>query len=304
MRRFVAMLFAVVLGAGAVLAGSAGPASAVTNGDIVFSDGNLFLVHSDGTGVRQLTFSGDANNPSWSPDAKSIAYDHAGDIWVLQLGQKPRRVTFNGQSSDPTWSADGSRIAYTRVVRLYLRDIYVVPSAGGASTRVSWMAGAGCTSLQPTWAPNSSIFYVRESATSQCAEGIYRQQPGQSAHLAVADASASKPDVSTDNQHLLFLAPCDPSSCNGEEGWMTTLTGGTRRPIADQYLCAMGDLCLQTVVASPGGGWVDAATYGTDEEGLIETCFQGAHFQSGAIVNTAPQFCLSRPAYDFDVLAG
>lgn len=308
MRRLVAVLVSLVLGSGLLVAGPAGPALAATpNGDIVFSDdyanNDLFLVHDDGTGAQRLTFTGDAHNPAWSPDGTSVAYDHAGDIWVLRLGRQPRRVTFNGQSLDPAWSPDGTNIAYTHAVRLYLRDIFIVPAAGGASTRVSWNANAGCTADWPAWAPSSSIFYVRESAISICTQGIYSQQVGQPAHLAVADPFASKPQVSTDAAHLLFLAPCDPSICNGEEGWMTTLTGGTRRAAADQYICAEGDLCLHNVVNAPAGGWVDAATFADIDTGAYVTCFQGAHFVNGVVVDNAPQFCLPRPAYDFDIRA-
>jgi hypothetical protein len=308
MRRVVAVLFAMVLGSGFVVAGPGSQALAATaNGDIVFSDDNanndLFLVHDDGTGTRRLTFTGDAHNPVWSPDGTSVAYDHAGDIWVLRLGQKPRRVTFNAQSFDPAWSPNGTKIAYSRAVRLYLRDIFVVPAAGGTSTRVSWIANAGCTDVAPAWAPSSSIFYVRESAISTCTGGIYSQQVGQPAHLAVADPFASKPQVSTDAAHMLFLAPCDPNFCNGEEGWMTTLSGGTRRAVADQYTCAEGDLCLENVVNAPVGGWVDAATFADVDTGEFLTCFQGAHFVNGGVVDNAPQFCLLRPAYDFDIRA-
>jgi dipeptidyl aminopeptidase/acylaminoacyl peptidase len=309
MRKLVAVLFAVVLGTGFVVAGPTAQALAATsNGDIVFSDDNanndLYMVHDDGTGTRRLTFSGDAHNPAWSPDGQSVAYDHAGDVWVLRLGQKPRRVTSNGQSFDPVWSPDGTRLAYSRAVRLYLRDIFVVPAAGGSSTRVSWMAKAGCTDVQPAWAPNSAIFYVRESAIATCTEGIYRQQIGQAAQLAVADPFASEPQVSTDNQHLVFLAPCDPNDCNGDEGWMTTLAGGNRRAVTpDHYYCAEGELCLETVVNAPAGGWVGAGTFADVDANEFVTCYYGGHFVNGVVVDNAPQFCLPTLAYDFDIRA-
>jgi hypothetical protein len=303
MRGAVAVLFALVLGVGLVVVGS-GQASAATNGDIVFADGDLYVVHPDGTGVRRLTFSGDANNPSWSPDGHSVAYDHAGDIWVLALGHAPRRLTYNGQSFDPTWSPDGTKIAYSRAVRLYLRDIFVVPSAGGSSTRVSWMAGAGCTSVQPTWSATGVLFYVRDSAIAQCNEGILAQPVGSRAHVVVSDPYATLPDVTADGSHLLFLSPCDPNFCNGSGGWETTTTGGDRHEIVDRYLCAMGELCLQAFVASPAGGWVEAATYAEEDTGFFETCFQGAHEDAtGQVITGAPQFCLLRPAYQFDVRA-
>jgi hypothetical protein len=304
MRRVLAVLFALLLGVGLTVLGS-GQASAATSGDIVFADGDLFVVHSDGTGVRQLTFTGDANDPSWSPDGQSVAYDHAGDIWVLALGHAPRRLTFNGQSFDPTWSPDGTKIAYSRAVRLTLRDIFVVPSAGGSSTRVSWMTRAGCTSAEPTWSPTGVLFYVRHSAIAQCTEGIVAQRLGSIGHVVVPDPVAKLPDVTADGTHLLFLSPCDPNFCNGNGGWETTTTGADRHEIVDRYLCAMGDLCLEGIIASPAGGWVEAATFAEEDTGFFETCFQGAHEDAtGQVVTTAPQFCLSRPAFQFDVRAG
>jgi hypothetical protein len=307
MRKVLTILFATVLAVAAVVV--VGPAAqaltAAANGDIVFSDGDLFVMHDDGSVVTQLTFAGDANNPAWSPDGKSVAYDHAGDIWVLRIGQQPRRVTFNQQSSDPVWSPDGTKLAFARAVRLYLRDIFVVPAAGGTPTRVSWSAKAGCTDVQPAWAPSSTMFYIRESAISTCTEGIYAQTAGHPARLAVAGTNISRLQVSTDAAHLIFLSPCAPSDCNGDEGWMTTLTGGNRRALtANSYLCAEGDLCLHNVVNAPAGGWVDAGTYSDPDTGFFETCFQGAHFVNGLVVDNSPSFCLSRPAYDFDIRAG
>jgi Tol biopolymer transport system component len=54
-------------------------------GDIVYSvaaddttGGDLWLVHSDGTGATQLTISGTVTNPSWSPNGRRIAFVQAG----------------------------------------------------------------------------------------------------------------------------------------------------------------------------------------------------------------------------------
>jgi hypothetical protein len=120
----------------------------------------------------------------------------------------------------------------------------------------------------------------------------------------VADPYASRPHVSADGTHLFFLAPCNPSDCNGEEGWRTTVTGADRRATTPgRYLCAEGDLCLANLVDAPGGGWVGAGTWSDPDTGFFETCFQGGHFVHDAVVDSPPQFCLSRPAYDFDIRA-
>ncbi len=80
---------------------------------------NLFLVHLDGTGLRQLT-SDEFNNrhPRLSPDDTRIAFasNRGGkyDIWILrsdgshleQATAIPRRSVFH-----PVWSPDGTRLA-------------------------------------------------------------------------------------------------------------------------------------------------------------------------------------------------
>jgi hypothetical protein len=279
-------------------------------GDIVLSDanksGDLYLVHSDGAGLRRLTWTGDANNPAWSPDGRTIAYDHAGDIWLLTPGSGKRRLTFNGKSADPAWSGDGKTIAYSRVVAGYLRDIFVVPVAGGAGKRVSWAAPAGCTATQPTWQPTGNrLAYLRNNAgDGSCVEGIVVRRPGGRAHVVVGDAAASQPDFTADGTHLLFLASCDPERCVNLGGWETTVTGGTRHMIVDEYQCAEGDLCLNGLVGSPAGGWVSAATYADFDSGTVETCYQGGvEDAQGNRTPANPSFCLKVLGYRFDVRA-
>jgi WD40 repeat protein len=119
---------------------------------------DLFAVRADGSGRRRLTRTTDAEDtPSWSPQADRLAYSrglpacHAArcsglleaDLWVRQPGGSPLRLT-RGRAAglvdtSPSWSPDGGQIAF---VRRHCCDasgddgLYVVPSRGGAPTRV------------------------------------------------------------------------------------------------------------------------------------------------------------------------
>jgi Tol biopolymer transport system component len=284
-------------------------AAVTTAGDLVFSDkaenGDLYLVHEDGSGLRRLTWTGDANNPAWSPDSRTVAYDHAGDIWLLTLGVGKHRLTFNGRSFDPAWSPDGTKIAYSRVVRSDLRDIFVVPTGGGTSTRVSFAARSGCTASQPAWRPNGSqVAYVRVHATNgSCSEGIVLQSPGLPGHVVVADPTAREPDFTTNGDDLVFLAPCDPQQCANEGGWETTATGADRHMIVNQYNCVESNLCLTGLIARPSGGWVSAAN--VNDPTTIVTCYQGGIEDSaGVITQTQPSVCIGVLGYQFDMRPG
>jgi hypothetical protein len=87
--------------------------------------GNLFVVNSDRSGLRQVTQVATHQcvaNPSWSPDGKRIAFqlvtsrrpalditdlltrNIVSDIWTIRAdGSDPRQLTNDGRSAEPAW---------------------------------------------------------------------------------------------------------------------------------------------------------------------------------------------------------
>jgi TolB protein len=78
----------------------------------------IFVMNSDGTGVKQLTFdSQDSRAPTWSPDGTQIVYQSIkhGDyeIFIVDLNGNVKQVTNNGCNDyAPAWSPDGKYFAY------------------------------------------------------------------------------------------------------------------------------------------------------------------------------------------------
>jgi Tol biopolymer transport system component len=95
-----------------------------------------------GATARRITFRrGDQTAPSWSPDAKSIAWSNAGAIWVMRGdGRKGRRLTSGSYDFAPSWSPDGRRIAFQRTdpinEQLFPDYIWTMDPNGGGQQRL------------------------------------------------------------------------------------------------------------------------------------------------------------------------
>jgi Tol biopolymer transport system component/predicted Ser/Thr protein kinase len=82
---------------------------------------HLFVIGSDGAGLRQVTNGAHRNRgPRWSPDGKRLAYfstrSNDWEIWSLAVdtGEAQQITKLGGQNvAWPVWSADGKRLAYT-----------------------------------------------------------------------------------------------------------------------------------------------------------------------------------------------
>jgi len=122
-------LLTTVLWMAAAVAQASSPAS----GQIAFvRDGNIWIMESDGSGQRQLTWSSRDELPAWSPDGSSIAFvrgtdEPTGEIHIINVdGTQDRQVPFPlglaqmpGTAHEQTkyrilavaWSPDGSDLA-------------------------------------------------------------------------------------------------------------------------------------------------------------------------------------------------
>lgn len=80
----------------------------------------IFVMNSNGLNKKQLTISGDNNDPSWSPDGQKIVFisnrTGSAEVWIMNKdGSGQRRLTETGatRAANPTWSSDGQRIMFS-----------------------------------------------------------------------------------------------------------------------------------------------------------------------------------------------
>jgi TolB protein len=75
---------------------------------------HIFLIDADGTNLRRLTTNaGEEDQPTWSPDGKSIAYTVDHELHVIDVATGADR-TLMKDAIEPAWSPDGKWLAVSR----------------------------------------------------------------------------------------------------------------------------------------------------------------------------------------------
>jgi Tol biopolymer transport system component/CubicO group peptidase (beta-lactamase class C family) len=120
--------------------------------------GELWVIDSDGTDLSLLR-ADPTTNPAWSPDGRSIVFDHVGGdgrIGLLELAAGT--VTDLGEGFLPQWSPDGTRIVYGVLDSLDGSDIYTMAPDG--TQRVRLTDNLTFDTL-PQWSPDgTTVLFV------------------------------------------------------------------------------------------------------------------------------------------------
>lgn len=120
------------------------------------SSGDIYSMNTDGSGLSQLTATGDYGSFSWSPDGTKIAFgsnrNGNPEIYTANVDfSGPSRVTNNPASdSNPKWSPDGTKILFVSD-RNGASEIFTMASDGSGQTLVP---NTRNTSGSPAWSPD------------------------------------------------------------------------------------------------------------------------------------------------------
>jgi Tol biopolymer transport system component len=117
----------------------------------------------------------DMVRPAGVPAAGKIAFDMAGDIFVMNAdGTGVENITRTERISEsaPDWSPDGRRLVYVRCAECTTSDLYVMNADG---TEVRRLTQDPALDGAPTWSPDGSMIAYQTDAT-----GTYTDEAGYS----------------------------------------------------------------------------------------------------------------------------
>jgi dipeptidyl aminopeptidase/acylaminoacyl peptidase len=181
---------------------------------------HLFVVDIATKAIRPLTSgSFTVGNFEWSPDGKSIAFDHrvdpspgssgSDDISIVTVadGTVRKLVTQDGPDSHPIWSPDGSRIAFETAMAnpayYYVnRLIATIPAAGGTPVPLTSTFDENASPVD--WKANGIFFTASERTWSY----LYRLDPATKTVTRVVPGDqeiGSSFSLSKDGSQVAFL---------------------------------------------------------------------------------------------------
>jgi Tol biopolymer transport system component/DNA-binding winged helix-turn-helix (wHTH) protein len=122
---------------------------------------SVWLADTDGSNLIQISQTGIAGYPRWSPDSRKIAFEMTGPsghlgVYTVDISDRvPTKLKTNiRESSHPFWSHDGKWI-YFRGYEGVGRQLYRCPAGGGAATLL-----AASEDLRiPIESPDSKVLY-------------------------------------------------------------------------------------------------------------------------------------------------
>jgi len=184
-------------------------------GKLVFqrcSGCEIYVIHADGTGLRQLT---DGLDPAWSPDGKRVAFARWGGqspgIYLIDGDGKNETQVFGSEmAKSPVWSPDGKRLAIS------------YKHGEDNSGRARWKLGVIRVqdqhfsevlcwdySFSPTWAPDGNViayYYISYGIFLTSEDGsIGGQTYGLHEYALILDTDATSPAWSPDGTQIAYM---------------------------------------------------------------------------------------------------
>jgi Tol biopolymer transport system component len=221
----------------AVSIGASSPAvggdTSAHNGRIVFQASigatrQVLTVNADGTGLRQVTHVAftaadeGAEQPSFSPDARTIAFDapvgsSTGLFTIRPDGSRVHELplALAGSSAAPAYSPDGTELAFDHdggSSRPTVHGIYIAAVDGGNPRRITTgIATAEASDTAATWSPDGiRLCFTRVKDSGLAAIYVVRSDGSGLRRLTPWSLDASAASWAPDGSKVVFESYSTP----------------------------------------------------------------------------------------------
>ena len=227
--------------------------STATNGLIVFESTvgytpQLFTIKADGSGLTQITkipFKEDtpgAEQPDWSPDGKTVAFDAASarggktiiNVFTVAadgsaLTESPLSVA--GYNGAPSYSPDGTKIAFDQDVgdaKPTVHGIFVANADGSDPHRLTTgIATRDAYDTNADWSPDGKrISFTRVKSKTEAAIFVVKADGSGLKRLTPWKLDAANADWSPDGSKLIFQTYYDSQLGESPNIFTVRPTGG------------------------------------------------------------------------------
>jgi TolB protein len=183
------------------------------------NDTELYVMNTDGTHVRRITFSVGYFNwqPAWSPDGEHLVWMHflssepppgsspQTDLWIVDLQTGVQRNLTNTPDTweaGPQWSPDGKRIAYdSDLLEPGNNDIYTIRPDGFDLRRLTRGPGYDET---PNYSPNGDHIAFDSDQTGNGNVFVMRTDGSQLRQLTNNPDFEGSPAFSPDGRFIAY----------------------------------------------------------------------------------------------------
>jgi TolB protein len=243
----------------------------------------IYVSDYDGGNQQRITNTRQLNNfPSWSPDARAVAYTSyrriVPDIFISRIYQGILENPLKGQGANylPVYSPDGSRIAFMSN-RDGNPEIYVMNSNGSNVRRLTNHPAGEST---PTWSPTGTQIAFTSDRTGQPQIYLMSSADGTGLRrLSEGESYADRATWGSGTNEIAFTARNDGSYdikiLNIENRSIRVLTDGVPGSNESATFSPSG---RHLAFTSTRGGRTNVYIIGRDGRGLRQVTTEGNNF--------------------------
>jgi len=178
-----------------------------------------------------------------------------GKLWIISLEDGSKRELPTGDAVQPSWSPDGNRIAYWGVVEGGRRDLWTIAADGSAPP--ARVTDDPAIDWSPVWSPDGRALYFSSDRGGTmnvwrvAVDSRSGRLAGEPQSVVVPAQSVGSLSLSRDGTTLLFSTPQVQTALS-----VGSFDPAAARPVGPRQVVLQGAQRIDYIDVSPDGRWI------------------------------------------------